>query len=260
MSDSPHVINRAAAILEAVASAGAAGARLLDLAEQTGISRPTVHRMLTSLRKVGYIEQLDSKRYVLGQQLALLGLAAPPPLLQFTELQTVAQELADKIGDTAYISARYFHGTYYLARAHGSFPVRMESVEVGEIMPLTSTYSGIALMSQLPEEQQESLLERMEHTVRKEWTQIVTPDHKDTVRAAIRQCQDLGYLYGEEYVLPGLTGAAILAPPVAGMPQVVVSISAIKSRMPEQRKDEVLTALSDAASHVQAVLERRSID
>lgn len=260
MSDSPHVINRAAAILEAVASAGAAGARLLDLAEQTGISRPTVHRMLTSLRKVGYIEQLDSKRYVLGQQLALLGLAAPPPLLQFTELQTVAQELADKIGDTAYISARYFHGTYYLARAHGSFPVRMESVEVGEIMPLTSTYSGIALMSQLPEEQQESLLERMEHTVRKEWTQIVTPDHKDTVRTAIRQCQDLGYLYGEEYVLPGLTGAAILAPPVAGMPQVVVSISAIKSRMPEQRKDEVLTALSDAASHVQAVLERRSID
>ncbi|WP_459589337.1 IclR family transcriptional regulator [Corynebacterium camporealensis] len=260
MSDSPHVINRAAAILEAVASAGAAGARLLDLAEQTGISRPTVHRMLTSLRKVGYIEQLDSKRYVLGQQLALLGLAAPPPLLQFTELQTVAQELADKIGDTAYISARYFHGTYYLARAHGSFPVRMESVEVGEIMPLTSTYSGIALMSQLPEEQQESLLERMEHTVRKEWTQIVTPEHKDTVRAAIRHCQDLGYLYGEEYVLPGLTGAAILAPPVAGMPQVVVSISAIKSRMPEHRKEEVLSALSDAAQHVQAVLERRNTD
>ena len=40
------VVERSAVILRAVASAGVSGARLLDVAQETGISRPTVHRIL----------------------------------------------------------------------------------------------------------------------------------------------------------------------------------------------------------------------
>lgn len=150
-----HVLTRAARILEAVASAGPEGIRLLDLAEDTGISRPTVHRILGSLREIGYAQQLGNKRYILGVRLGLLGLAAPPPLQRTFELQKIAQDLANDLGDTVYIAMQYFDSVYYLARAHGGFPIRMQTVEVGEVQPMSATYSGIAILSQLRNSQQE---------------------------------------------------------------------------------------------------------
>lgn len=249
-----HVLDKAAMILEAVASAGTEGIRLLDLAEDTGIARPTVHRILASLKDIGYVQQLETKRYTLGVRLGLLGLAAPTPLHRTSELQKCAQDLADEIGDTVYIAIQYFDSVYYLARAHGGFPVRMETVEIGDVQPLTSTYSGIAILAELSQEQQERMVDNLGRTERPEWSEIGTEQHQRLLRQAIEQFKVDGFLYGDEYVLPGLSGAAVLVPNKVGNQRIAVSVSAIRTRLPESRKEEIIASLNNTAHKVQETL------
>lgn len=253
--DRAHVLDKAAVILEAVASAGTAGVRLLDLAEDTGIARPTVHRILASLRNIGYVQQLANKRYTLGLRLGLLGLAAPPPLQHASELQDIAQELADELGDTVYIAIQYFDSVYYLARAHGGFPVRMETVEVGDVQPMTGTYSGIAILARLQQDQQERIVEKLARTERSEWSEIGTEQHQELIRQAIEQFNTEGFLYGNDYVLPGLSGAAVLVPGSMGNQLVALSVSAIHSRLPDSRKEAVIKQMLASASMIQQVLQ-----
>ncbi|BAI73780.1 acetyl-CoA synthetase (plasmid) [Azospirillum sp. B510] len=85
-------LERAIALLRAVAEAGTAGARLADLMAGVGLSKATAHRLLMALARDGLVEQdAGSKRYHLGPDLMALGdLAAlrhrppapvPPPAL-----------------------------------------------------------------------------------------------------------------------------------------------------------------------------------
>ncbi|ALG74817.1 acetyl-CoA synthetase [Azospirillum thiophilum] len=82
-------LERAIALLRAVAAAGTGGARLADLMTGVGLSKATAHRLLTALARDGLVDQdARSRRYHLGPDLVALGdLAAlrhrpapPPPL------------------------------------------------------------------------------------------------------------------------------------------------------------------------------------
>ena len=86
-------LERAIALLRAVADAETGGARLADLMTGVGLSKATAHRLLMALARDGLVEQdTRSKRYHLGPDLVALGdLAAlrhrPPPAPPVTPLQ-----------------------------------------------------------------------------------------------------------------------------------------------------------------------------
>ncbi|MCG5242502.1 helix-turn-helix domain-containing protein [Azospirillum doebereinerae] len=78
-------LERAIALLRAVAASDPEGARLADLMAGAGLSKATTHRLLTALAREGLIEQdAGSRRYHPGPDLDALGqLAAArhrPPL------------------------------------------------------------------------------------------------------------------------------------------------------------------------------------
>ena len=141
------VVERSAVILRAVASAGASGARLMDIAEATGVSRPSVHRILQELSDVGFVSQTDDKLYRLGSELFLLGLRAPRPQWDLPEIRQVLEALAEECGDTVYLAMCEFDGVRYLMRLEGNYPVRALVVEVGDTKPFDETYSGLALQT-----------------------------------------------------------------------------------------------------------------
>lgn len=67
-------LERAISLLRTVATHGADGARLSDLMAQTGLSKPTAHRLLTALAREGLVEQDgETRRYHLGSELEVLG-------------------------------------------------------------------------------------------------------------------------------------------------------------------------------------------
>ncbi|WP_247870803.1 helix-turn-helix domain-containing protein, partial [Azospirillum sp. TSO5] len=67
-------LERAIALLRAVADAETGGARLADLITGVGLSKATAHRLLMALARDGLVEQdTRSKRYHLGPDLVALG-------------------------------------------------------------------------------------------------------------------------------------------------------------------------------------------
>lgn len=94
-------LERAIALLRAVAGSGAEGARLADLMSGVGLSKGTAHRLLIALAREGLVEQDGpSRRYHLGPDLVALGDRAaarhrpPPPPAQPQPPEAVARPSA----------------------------------------------------------------------------------------------------------------------------------------------------------------------
>ena len=249
--DRKQVVVRVATILSAIAAGGPYGRRLVELAERTEIARPTVHRLLGELRAVGYVEQLPNKRYVLGGTLAMLGLAAPNPLSNVIALQAIAQDLSDQTGDTAYIAMQTFGAAHYLVRTEGAYPVRARAVERGQLMALTSSYSGLVFLGQLPQAEREEHLVRAEaNNPAMEWRELGSTEYVQNLRQALRFYDENGYVFGHDVVVPGISGMALPVPTPQGAPYLSVSLSGINTRFQPDRKDRLHKLLQTAAARI----------
>ncbi|MFF8883568.1 IclR family transcriptional regulator [Streptomyces flaveolus] len=239
-----NVVSRVTDILGAVARYGAEGARLLDIAEETGIARPSVHRILQELMGAGYIEQRSGRRYGLGSALYTLGLSAPSPIQDFASIERAVRRLAEQTGDTAYVAIRRLDSVHYLTRAEGPYPIRAEIVEVGETVPLGVTFAGIALLSWHEPDALEDQLRanrRFRRTVRG-----APQDFRETlatVRQEIAQVREHGFCFDRDTAMPGVSGMAAPIPSESAKPYMALTISAINDRLPPRRVDELAPLL-----------------
>jgi DNA-binding IclR family transcriptional regulator len=74
-----QMLDRAVHILHLLGDSGSRGLRLTDVERKSGLTRPTAHRILKALEHHGFVAQrLDTRRYGLGLELAVLGLPCRP--------------------------------------------------------------------------------------------------------------------------------------------------------------------------------------
>lgn len=77
-SSSVRVISRAFEVLRILALGGEHGMRITDVVAYSGLSRPTVHRILQALIAEGVGEQdASTRRYRVGPEISLLGMSRP---------------------------------------------------------------------------------------------------------------------------------------------------------------------------------------
>lgn len=252
MQSPSGVVERSAAILRAIASHGSTGIRLLDLARETGISRPTVHRILQELSSVGFVEQNDDKTYTLGSALYLLGMSAPAPAIDLAAVRQVLQQLAEACGDTVYFATRQFDGVHYLLRVEGSHPVKALLVEVGETKPYTSSYAGLALLAGLTEPEQSRAIEHRRFDAPEGWHGEA--DVAELLREKLSEVGELGYCAGSGTVYPGIAGMAAPVPNADGAPLFAVSISAPEDRLTPFRTEELAPMLLHTVAKIAALL------
>jgi DNA-binding IclR family transcriptional regulator len=70
-------LDRAVAVLRIVASRAGKGIRLVDVVERSGLSKPTVHRLLQALERQGLVAQdMDTRLYHLGPEAFVIGTLA----------------------------------------------------------------------------------------------------------------------------------------------------------------------------------------
>lgn len=250
-----QVVERVSKILAAVSGYGSSGGRLLDIARDAGISRPTVHRLLQELAAVDYVKQLPDKRYGLGGGLFSLSLGVPSPIRDINAIRQAAQDLSNDCGDTVYVAIRRFNSVHYLVRTTGTFPIRTHTVEVGDTMPLTSSYSGLVLLSGMDQGAQEKILEHLPLTsVSGQWPRD-TEEHEAEIRRALSQLNREGYVSGADVVIPGVSGVALAVPSETHRPYVTVSISAVETRLQPDRIAELLPALRATSQKISKNIE-----
>jgi len=255
-SDAGHnpvnVIARAAAVLEAVARTSPDGARLIDLAQVTGIARPSVHRILQDLVEVGYISQGDDRLYRLGSGLFMLGLNAPTPGWDLTAIRPIAERLAEISEDTVYVSTRQFDGVHYLLRTEGAYPIRALLVDVGDTKPYTSSYSGLALLSTLGTSEQNKALASRTFDAPEGWLGDV--DVEALLRNKLADVNTLGYCGGSSVVMPGVAGMAAPVISRTQRPYMAISISAVEARLTPERIAELAPHLLEAAHQISLLI------
>lgn len=244
-ASSSELTQKVLTVLSALAQRGERGMRLSDVARATQIPRPTVHRIMQELMDAGFAARSESGSYGLGRAVFELALSAPSPIRDITTLREVAQDLADRCGDTVYVAIRQFDGVNYVVRAEGDYPLQT-GVPVGTNRSLAHSYAGFALLPFVDPQQRERIVaKRLAALTAQEAARTQTAF--DELK---HQVLTTGYCSAADLVLPGVTGlsAPIRAP--QGAPYAAIAISTISARLPPERIETVARSLLTAERHM----------
>lgn len=243
-----QTLERAIGLIRILASAGTEGRRLVDLQQASGLTKPTVHRILDTLKQEGVVEQVDeTRRYRLGQELAVLGWSANRTVYDLKEL--AAEEMAAvaaKTGDTSFLAIRSGMDTVCIDRQTGDYPVKAFTVEVGTRRPLGIAATGVALLAALPPEESSTVLDSITARLGNFPNASVRQ-----IREAVERARKAGYALSDGMMLKEVRGVALVIRDSVDRPIAAIGTAAINDRMRNSRIPEIVRILRMHATHIE---------
>jgi IclR family acetate operon transcriptional repressor len=151
-----QVVVRAMTTLETIASHGGV-LGVSQIAAHSGLSVPTVHRIVRTLVDLGYLRQEPSRLYALGPRLLLLA-DSSSATMRSTAQRHLAR-LVDELGETANLAMLDGSQVAYVAQVPSRHAMRMFT-EVGKRVMPHCTAVGKALLLGTPPDEVRLLLQR----------------------------------------------------------------------------------------------------
>jgi DNA-binding IclR family transcriptional regulator len=244
-----QLVSRVSAVLKAV-SEHPDGIAATAVAHATGLTRPTAHRLLTSLAAEGFVDHdAAGGRWFLGPELYLLGaLAAERYDVPDAAREAVAL-LARETGESAFFSARRGNQTVCLVREEGSFPVRSFVLYEGVRFPLGVASAGLAILSFLDDDRIDAYLATAQ--LERQWG----PQHADgALRQRIRATRETGYSVNPALIMEGSWGMGAAVFDAEGRPGWALSLTGIEVRFRPERQPELGRLLLEQAHVVSKAL------
>ena len=235
---------RAMTTLETIASQGGV-LGVSQIAARSGLSVPTVHRIVRTLVDLGYLRQEPSRLYALGPRLLLLA-DSSSATMRSTAQRHLAR-LVDELGETANLAVLDGSQVAYVAQVPSRHAMRMFT-EVGKRVMPHCTAVGKALLLDLPPDEVRVLLDRNGMPRRTDMT-ITDPDvYVEQLSAAARAGFTLDD--GEQEV-----GVRCVAVPVRDAPvRLALSISGPAPRMTAELVQHAVPVLTEVAAAFSADL------
>ncbi len=141
---SVQTIDRAVGILEALARAGPCTPA--DLARETGLPRPTAHRLAVALEAHALVVRDPGGRFRLGGRLVGWGAAAGAGLTLVEPARAVLERLSADTGESAQLYVR--EGDRRVCVATHERPTGLkDTVALGAMLPLTKGSGGRVLLA-----------------------------------------------------------------------------------------------------------------
>jgi IclR family pca regulon transcriptional regulator len=129
---------------------------LAEVAELTGLSRPTVRRLLLTLEQLGYVRS-EGRSFSLTPHVLALGYAYLSSLNLTQVAQPYMEEVTKLTGQTCSLSALDGHDAVFLARVPAKQVMSM-TLTTGTRLPAYATSMGRVLLAGLPDHQLEEVL------------------------------------------------------------------------------------------------------
>ncbi len=137
-----QVLDRAVLLIDTVAQSGPCA--LAELVAETGLTRPTAHRLAVALERHGVLTRDEDGRFVLGGRVAGWGAIASKRLVDAA--RPVLAHLVDVTGESAQIYVREGDQRVCVAVHERSSGLR-DTVPLGAVMPLTRGSGGKVLLA-----------------------------------------------------------------------------------------------------------------
>jgi DNA-binding IclR family transcriptional regulator len=244
------VIGRVGAVLKALAGHEPDGTTTSALGRETGLARPTTHRLLTSLHAEGLVDRDATGRWVLGPELYFLGAAASVRYDVTAIAQPVVRRLSVATGESAFFSARRGDETICLVREDGNFPIRSHVLYEGIRFPLGVASAGLAVLAYLPDADIDDFLGRTDLT-----TAYGERHAPDAVRGRVAETRSAGYAVNPGLLVEGSWGMGAAVFDTAERPQWALSLTGIERRFDETRRRELGPLLLHEAHELSKALQ-----
>jgi DNA-binding IclR family transcriptional regulator len=223
---------------------------LEELTRESGLPKPTVHRLLGLLIRGGLVQrEVSEKRYLVGARTAALSLQVQLRSPYRAQRHASLARLVDEIGETCNFTMLDGAEVVYLDRVETTEKVRLH-MEIGSHVPLHCTASGKLFLAHLPPGDSRRLLGS---GPLKRYTQRTIID-REALQRELRRIRSSGVgTDAGEY----LEGSVCLAVPVrdcAGRVCAAIAVHGPAPRMTLKKGYSFLPALQRAAAGVASTL------
>jgi DNA-binding IclR family transcriptional regulator len=159
-----------------------------ELAQRTGLSKPTISRLTYTLTRLGYLSHgSDTGLYRLGTGALALGYASLSNLDVRQVARPLMQELADHAPGGVILCARNELDMICLEIRRSPEYLGL-GLEIGDRMPLAITAPGRAYLASLPVDQRQPILEEIRKRDPRRWPQV-----RRDINCAISDIADHGF-------------------------------------------------------------------
>jgi len=232
-------LRRALQLLRILARQPEEGLKLTAVIQASGLTRSTVHRLLSCLVDEHFAERDRATRnYRLGIDAMQLGFASMRGPALVGACRPLMQKLARMSGDTVFLVVRQGDHSVCLHREEGHFPVKVFTTDVGERRLLGIGAGGLGLMATLPDTEIARILERNAA----EYAQSgFTPAF---IKLSVKRTRQTGYADITDTITKGVSGVGRT---FQASPSTLAALSfgAITSRLPATRKKELVRLLAE---------------
>ena len=242
-------VARAARVLDALADAGSAGLRLIDVVGATGLTKTVAHRFLGGLVAHGMATvDRTTGRYFLGDRIFAWAVRMGEHFELADRVAPLLRTLAGELEDTIYFHQRRGDDMICLGRAEGAFPVKTLTLMVGDRRPLGVGSGSLAIAAHLADAELEAIVARRAPAYAE---YSLTPQ---LLRADVALTREQGFALNVDRVIPGMTGVGMPIRSSDGRPVAAISVVAISPRLAGERRIDVVRRLGDAVAEVQTDL------
>lgn len=229
---------------------------LPGLVEETGLPKPTLHRMLQQLEGADLlVRQSDGRHYGTGARLRRLAENLLLNATQHGARHAVLRSLVGEIGESCNVTALSGNEVVYLDRVETPEPLRFY-LHAGSRVPVHCSASGKMILSQMRPAQRRKLLGAVpleRHTPH-------TLTDLDRLEDELARVARDGYAVDAEEFLPGLVCVAVLVPTESGRSNLCVAAQAPAVRLSADHAVDVLPALRQAADAIARIEAEGSAD
>ena len=228
------------------------GVSLQRLAEETGLAKSTVHRLLASLVGLGYVVQDEENGHY---RLTLKMFELSSGIVDSMDIMGVAkahlERLSQRTGEAVHLVIRDGRDIVYIYKTE-SGPMRMSS-RVGLRSPLYCTGVGKAILATLPGDELEDI---WTHSNVQKLTDKTITDLEE-LRSQLVEVRANGYAIDDEENELGVRCVAVAIPGADGRAESAFSISGLAPYMTPERIRRIATLALDARTDILADLGLR---
>jgi len=237
-------IEKSLAVMRALSAPGGPH-RLADIADRSGLNRPSVHRILQILVEGNYARAVGDGFYAAGLAMRALGGGQDAGGDIAADAETILDDLQRSTGYTVHFAVRAGDAAVYLAKVEGDKPYQMAS-RVGMQIMLHCTSIGKAILSALPASEVDGVLERtaeMQQLSKK----VPDPIH---LHAELEQIAERGYSIDDEENEPNVRCVGAPVRDASGSVIGGISISGLAMMLDLAKLDELGPLVQKAAAEV----------
>ncbi|WPB58262.1 IclR family transcriptional regulator [Xylophilus sp. GOD-11R] len=225
-------IQRALRVLKyAVSRTG--GITLTEAVDASGLTKPTVHRILAALVEEGFLQVGDDARvYLPGPESLAVGLSASRTQNIRALAEPSLHRLAATTQNTIYLSIPSGWDSICVDCVVGDYPIRILTLNIGERRPLGISAGGLALLAFRPQAEIDALV--------RDNPNLPYPGITiEQMLGDIREAQRTGYAFNPGRMIPEMSGIGVPVFDQEGRIIAALSMATLASRL---QGDDLLQA------------------